>query len=51
MNPMVHFEMPAEDRKRMADFFPGHRGEPSGDVAAVAPYASPSDVKTMIVEC
>lgn len=21
MNPVVHFEMPAEDRKRMADFY------------------------------
>ncbi len=23
MNPVVHFEMPAEDRKRMADFYSG----------------------------
>lgn len=23
MNPVVHFEMPAEDRKRMADFYTG----------------------------
>ena len=23
MNPVVHFEMPADDRKRMADFYSG----------------------------
>jgi uncharacterized protein len=43
MNPVVHFEMPAEDRKRMADFYSGvfgwqtqMMGEDMGNYVTVA---------------
>ena len=42
MNPVVHFEMPAEDRKRMADFYTNafgwktkQLGEENGDYVLV----------------
>jgi len=39
MNPVIHFEMPAEDRDRMADFYTNVLGEPV-EIPGVGLYVS-----------